>query len=95
MNCRCRNKEGEGEQLTNLVKIFNHMSNYFHGNFESEGIELDNDILNLFENFINEETNHNLTKMLSEEEIKRVIFKMGKHKSLGPDGYQGTLIHTF
>jgi hypothetical protein len=43
----------------------------------------------MFEPVITYETNHDLCKSFSEEEISDALFQIGPLKALGPDGFPG------
>lgn len=72
---------------------------YCHGHFKeiytSNGeIKADNN-LEVFDNVIIADVNNSLNDVTNIEEIKSVVFKMGKYKAPGTDGFQLIFFTTY
>lgn len=63
----------------------------FRSLFISEGSSGHHSVLDTVPKLVDDETNNELTKDVTEEEVKQVVFHIGGSKALGPDGFPGSL----
>lgn len=54
-----------------------------------------NDVFNNFSARVTEEMNEDLTKPVTEEEVRKAVFSIGPNKAPGPDGFTGAFYRQF
>jgi hypothetical protein len=60
---------------------------FFYQLYQADPSVCPDELLHLFEPVISEETNSDLCKKFSEEEVSDVLFQIGPLKAPGPDGF--------
>ncbi|XP_019442380.1 PREDICTED: uncharacterized protein LOC109347110 [Lupinus angustifolius] len=82
--------------LTNPTEIESHILHYFTSIFGSENFTMQNTLIqSVVPNIVSEEENNMLTKLLTCEEIKKVVFSLNADGAPGPDGFCGSLYQTY
>ncbi|KAL4355323.1 hypothetical protein GQ457_06G003800 [Hibiscus cannabinus] len=95
MNSICRIKKENGEWIVEPKE----MAIYFQHHFQeiyAKDMSINFHLLeDLIPSVITEDMNEFFSKVVSEEEIKNVVFSMGSSKAPGPDGFPGSFYHSF
>ena len=78
-----------GDTITGNTEIRKEMRQNFISRYKKEQTNPDtlNQYLNLINNEISTEQNNQLTKQITNTEIKNAMFSIGRNKSPGPDGF--------
>ena len=82
-------KNEEDEVIIDTIMIKNVAVNFFkdRGRSEEGEEDLDEEVMECIQKCITDETNARLSVVVSEEEVKNMLWGLGKDKSLGPDGF--------
>ncbi|XP_071916215.1 uncharacterized protein [Coffea arabica] len=76
----------DGTWTTNERELREEVASYYKQLFDSQGTEGVEDILRGIPNTISNQMNVNLTRTITEAEIKSALFSMNPNKAPGPDG---------
>lgn len=89
--------DAEGIVYRGDSEISSAATQYFNNLFKSSHISetLLTDIFRDFPQRVTEEINADLTKEVTDEEIRKAVFDIGPHKAPGPDGFTGIFYQQF
>ncbi|CAL1382259.1 unnamed protein product [Linum trigynum] len=82
-------KGPNGEWIKRPMLLSTHIKDFFKELFTAKDTGFDNGILQQFPRLVTDDMNFALSKTVTREEIKKVVFALGPHKSPGPDGFNG------
>ncbi|CAN1761157.1 Transposon TX1 uncharacterized 149 kDa protein [Linum perenne] len=82
-------KREDGGWIEEETEIKDHITTYFKKLFTAPDRNVDYNLVNEIPRVVTNEMNEELTQSISDEEVKKAVFDMGKDKAPGPDGYSG------
>ncbi|KAF9592580.1 hypothetical protein IFM89_016031 [Coptis chinensis] len=82
-------KDDDGEWREGRTDVGTSLNQYFTDIFTTDSPVRDNQIMDLFKSIVSDRENEILISTPDQEDIWKVVKKMGSLKSPGPDGFQG------